>query len=87
MENIFFEEDQLYPVPPRNSSKKSLTLLPVRLGIAKDEREAIRVWIGFILVCLCVIAYLLYTSGSSTSTISKNEYQQRAVHAGALQPL
>lgn len=77
MTNVQFEnEDFIQFRNPFDRPRKGLVGLLIKLGIAKDEKEANVVLIGVIIACLVIILFWIFVvnkNGSSKPPISKEK--------------
>lgn len=75
MSVTFDEEQQITRVPQTGVS--GLYALVIRWGFAKDEKQAVVVLVAITVGCVLLAGIALF-SGRSTTTISPDEYAERA---------
>lgn len=85
MSDVKFNEEPLPHYATPVSKKSDLLSLPIRLGVAKNEQGAVTAWIGFVVVCVVIIAFTFLKSHVTTS-VSEQQYKQWAENQRNLVP-
>jgi hypothetical protein len=77
----FSEEQSLMRSSPAVQESGGLLDLPIKLGVARTQKDAVVVLIGIVAVCI-VVAGFSFLGSSKKSTVSPKQYEQTAQHAG-----